>query len=244
MASKKPLAYHAYQKLAEAYAAKVDTKAHNAYYERPAMLSLLGDIDGKRVLDAGCGPGVYAEELVKRGAVVDSCDMSERMLELAGRRLISQLANDKVRLHQLDLEKPLDMFGDEKFDLVNAPLCLDYIEDWTRLFREFFRVLKPGGYFQFSCGHPSFDAEYFRTNNYFSVEQVEATWSGFDVKVSMPSYRRSIAQAINPVADAGFILDHVLEPLPTEEFRQADIRRYKMLMHRPGFICVRARKPE
>jgi hypothetical protein len=53
-----------YDELAEAYAARVETKPHNAYYERPATLSLLPDVKGKRVLDAGCGPGVYTGWLV------------------------------------------------------------------------------------------------------------------------------------------------------------------------------------
>ena len=49
----KPIALAAYEKLAERYAALIDTKPHNAYYERPAMLSLLPKIQGKHVLDAG-----------------------------------------------------------------------------------------------------------------------------------------------------------------------------------------------
>ena len=55
--SSKPRAYDAYQELARAYADKIDTKPHNAYYERPAMLSLLPEVKDKKVLDAGCGFG-------------------------------------------------------------------------------------------------------------------------------------------------------------------------------------------
>jgi 2-polyprenyl-3-methyl-5-hydroxy-6-metoxy-1,4-benzoquinol methylase len=40
----------------------------NAHYDRPACLDLLGDVGGKHVFDAACGPGLYAEELVRRGA--------------------------------------------------------------------------------------------------------------------------------------------------------------------------------
>ena len=36
---------------------------YNAYVDRPACLSLLGDVAGKRVLDAACDPGLYATEL-------------------------------------------------------------------------------------------------------------------------------------------------------------------------------------
>lgn len=41
--------------------------AYNAWYDRPAVLALAGDVRGLRVLDAACGPGLYAEQLLARG---------------------------------------------------------------------------------------------------------------------------------------------------------------------------------
>lgn len=240
----KPLAYEAYQELADAYAAKIDTKPHNAYYDRPAMLSMLPDIQRKKVLDAGCGPGAYTQTLAERGAMVVACDASERMLQLAAERLNKLAFADPPELRQLDLTQPLSMFQDEEFDVVNAPLCLDYIADWKSLFLEFHRILKPGGVFLFSCGHPAFDAEYYDTKAYFSVEPVQCTWRGFGKHVLMPSYRRSLEEVMTPIIEARFYLEKVLEPRPTEDFRFADPVRYASLMHRPGFLCVRTRKPE
>lgn len=236
--TEKPLAYDAYQELADAYAERIDTKPHNAYYDRPAMLALMPDVSGMKVLDAGCGPGVYSEELVKRGASVVACDVSDRMLERAADRL-----QNSVELKRVDLTQPLTMFTENEFDFVNAPLCLDYIEDWTSLFREFHRILKPGCLAIYSCGHPSFDAEYFKTQNYFGVEQVSAMWTGFGKKVVVPSYRRSIEEALMPAINAGMLIDTVHEPLPTDDFRKADLMRYRRLMHRPSFLCVRMKKP-
>jgi SAM-dependent methyltransferase len=54
----------------------------NAHYDRPACLSLLGDVAGRVVLDAACGPGLYAAELNSRGARVIGFDQSPRMVEL------------------------------------------------------------------------------------------------------------------------------------------------------------------
>ena len=65
--AEEPIAQEAFERLADAYAARVDTKAHNAFYDRPAVLSLLPPLEGKRVLDAGCGPGVYADWATKSG---------------------------------------------------------------------------------------------------------------------------------------------------------------------------------
>ncbi|NIP41580.1 MAG: methyltransferase domain-containing protein, partial [candidate division Zixibacteria bacterium] len=82
-----PIAQDAYDQLAEAYAALVDTKAHNAYLERPATLSLLPEVEGKLVLDAGCGPGAYTEWLVDHGARVTACDANQKMIAAAQKKV-------------------------------------------------------------------------------------------------------------------------------------------------------------
>jgi 2-polyprenyl-3-methyl-5-hydroxy-6-metoxy-1,4-benzoquinol methylase len=57
-----------YEAFADAFLGHAQDGFFNAYYDRPACLALLGDVAGKRVLDAACGPGLYAEELLRRGA--------------------------------------------------------------------------------------------------------------------------------------------------------------------------------
>jgi hypothetical protein len=47
---------------------------------------------------------------------------------------------------------------------------------------------------------------------------------------------------LNSVAEAGLIIDYLLEPLPTEEFKAADSREYAKLCERPGFLCIRAKR--
>ena len=235
---KQPIAQDAYNDLAEAYAALVDTKPHNAYYERPATLSLLPDVNGKRVLDAGCGPGVYAEWLVAHGGIVVAFDANEKMVALAKQRL-----GEKVQVLQANLEAPLDFLSDTSFDGVISPLVMDYVKVWEPVFREFHRVLKPGGYLVFSMEHPYMKyATHHLISNYFKVERVEYVWRGFGKPVSVPSYRRPLSAVINPLLQAGFILDQILEPLPTEEFWERDPEDYEELMRSPGFMCIRALK--
>ena len=76
-----------YDEIAADYAAKVDSAPYNALYERPAMMALLPDLEGKRILDAGCGSGWYAEQLIERGAIVAGVDASHEMVERAKARL-------------------------------------------------------------------------------------------------------------------------------------------------------------
>lgn len=61
--------------------------AYNAWYDRPAVRELIGEVAGQRVLDAGCGPGLYAEELLAGGAEVVAFDHSPKMVDLARNRL-------------------------------------------------------------------------------------------------------------------------------------------------------------
>jgi 2-polyprenyl-3-methyl-5-hydroxy-6-metoxy-1,4-benzoquinol methylase len=69
-----------YDEFAERFERHAETALWNAEYDRPAVLGMLGDVAGKAVLDAGCGPGIYAEELLERGASVIAVDASEQMI--------------------------------------------------------------------------------------------------------------------------------------------------------------------
>jgi len=217
------IAYDAYEKLADAYAEMIDTKPHNAYLERPTTLSLLPDVEGKRVLDAGCGPGVYAEWLVEHGAEVVAVDASPKMIGHARERL-----GDSVELRLHDLRQPLGFMGDYSVDLVLASLVMDYIEDWAPVFREFRRVLREGGIFVFSAGHPFID--FFlkdEVEDYFRTEEVEMLWSGFGVRVLMPSYRRPLGAIFDALHEAGFLVERVLEARPRGGLEEAELHLHE-----------------
>ena len=147
-----------------------------------------------------------------------------------------------AQFHRADLEGDLAFLQDGFFDIVLAPLVMDYVADWHTVFRRFHRALKPEGLLIFSVGHPFFEATYFKTDNYFDTEQVSCVWHGFGVNVEMPSFRRSLNAVIDPVLESGFELMRILEPKPTEEFRRADPIRYERLARLPSFLCIKAKK--
>jgi hypothetical protein len=60
--------------------------------------------------------------------------------------------------------------------------------------------------------------------------------------VHMPSFRRSLEATLNPIIEAGFRLEKILEPKPTQEFKEADPEEYAKLLEHPSFLCIRARK--
>ena len=120
-------------------------------------------------------------------------------------------------------------------------LVLNYIEDWRPLFGEFARVMRSGGVLVFSIQHPFFDYLYFKTGNYFATEQVGSEWKGFPgIRVFVPCFRRPLEDVLNPLIEAGFRIDRILEPKVTEELRLADPRHYEELTREPAFMCIRA----
>jgi SAM-dependent methyltransferase len=233
-----PVALEAYNCLADAYAARIDSKAHNAFYDRPAVLSLLPPVAGKRVLDAGCGPGVYAEWLADRGADVLGIDVCPRMVELARQRL-----GGKASIALADLGRSLDFLEPSSFDLIVSALTLDYVRNWDSAFSEFFHLLREPGHLVFSVGHPADEFyEHHPRGNYFEVEAVDYEWRGFGTLVRVPYYRRPLQAMLGPLLGAGFVLERLLEPRPVPQFQEHDPADYGKLLRQPGFTRYRARK--
>lgn len=241
MTTPKPIGQHNYEPFAARYADIAETKPHNAYYERPNTLALLPPVDGLRVVDAGCGPGFYAAWLLEHGAAsVEAFDVTPAFIEITRQRTAPYA--DRITIHEANLEAPLDFLADAAFDLVICPLVLDYIEDWGPVFREFYRVLKSGGSVVASFGHPCWGME-LHDPRYFETYLMEMTWRGFGEPVNLKSYNRPLGAALNPIIQAGFILDRVHEPKPVPELATLDAAEYANLMQRPDFLHIRAHKP-
>jgi len=233
----RPVALEAYDSMAEAYAAAIEENPRIIYYERPAMLGLLPDVSGRRVLDAGCGPGVLMDWLLAQGADAVGVDVSANMLRLARQRL-----GDAAVLYEADLEQPMPFLADSSFDVIFSSGTLDYVRDWLALFREFSRVLRSSGCVVFSVGHPCSDYTLNETGDYFSTELREYTWRGLGAPIVVPCYRRPFSHMIDPIVRAGFSLERMVEPVPTEGFAKVKPEEYAQLMRRPRVLCMRARK--
>ena len=195
-----------YDEFAEAYSADNEVNLLNGHYERPAMLNLAGDVDGRRILDAGGGSGPLSAALRDRGAIMTGFDLSTAMLELARRRL-----GEDADLTVADLAKPLP-YADAAFDDVVASLVLHYLEDWTEPLAELRRVLKAGGRLILSVNHPIVytalnpDAEYFDVAEFtFDAEHAGRT-------VVYTNWHRPLQAMSDAFAAAGFRISVVSEP--------------------------------
>ena len=220
-----------YEVFADEFVDHARDNLFNAHYDRPTCLALLGDVAGKSVLDAACGPGLYAEELVARGADVIGFDQSPRMVELAAQRVPA----GRFRVH--DLAHPLDWLPDNSVDLVLFALALEYVDDRTRALAELRRVLRPDGALVLSRMHPTGD--WLRHGgNYFDVRVIDEVWSrGWQVRYWLAPLERTCEE----LHDAGFLIERLVEPRPTARAAEIDRDDYERLMREPtGFLAIRA----
>src|SRR5438270_5309889 len=140
-----------YDEMGRGFLAHAEHSPYNAFYDRPAVLAVAGEVSGLAVLDAGCGPGLYAEELARRGASVTAVDASEEQLRIARERLPAT-----TDVQRAVLGEPLP-FDDDTFDLIVCALVIHYVADRAAAFAEFRRVLRPGGRAVVSTQHPTTD---------------------------------------------------------------------------------------
>ncbi len=220
-----------YDSFAAAYAAVNENNLVNAYYERPAMLALAGDVTGRRILDAGCGSGSLSAALRERGALVTGIDASAEMLALARRQL-----GDDVALHLADLRDSLP-FGDGVFDDVVASLVLHYLEDWGPTLAELRRVLKPGGRLIASVDHPfvAYTISYPRPD-YFSTTSYTFEWTLNGQSVPMKFWRRPLHAMTDAFTTAGFRLSSISEPQPDPAARELFPDDFHALSTTPTFL--------
>ena len=223
----------------------------NTLFEIPALMALLPALDGKAVLDMGCGMGERCADFVRRGAErVVGIDISEKMLAAARER------NSHPGIE--DLRLPMERAGelDGPLDLGVSSLALHYVQDYAGVAAAVFCLLKPGGLFVFSQENPlttcfstgerwtkdeSGNKLHANISNYSVDGERETTWFIDGVK----KYHRSFSTVVNTLVDAGFVVERLVEPIPTpEQLRERpEYAEHADLLHKPDFLLVRARKP-
>ena len=207
-----------YDSFAEAYTASNENSLVNAYYERPAMLALAGDVAGRRILDAGCGSGPLFAALRGRGAIVTGFDKSAGMVELARRRL-----GDGADLLVAELGSPLP-FPNDAFDDITASLVLHYLEDWGPALAELRRVLKPGGRLIVSVDHPFAENLWHREAglkpDYFATYNYTAEWTAGGQTALLRFWTRPLHAMTDAFTAAGFQIAVISEPPPAPAARE------------------------
>lgn len=226
----------AYDRLAAVWAKTTDDGPWNGHLERPALRSLLpSDLKGLTVLDAGCGSGAQAEWLLSQGADVIGLDLSQAMVEQAKRR-----CSERGTFFVADLATPLPL-DPESIDGVTCSLALHYLEDWSVALGSFARILRPEGWVVLSLDHPFAPPIGTQQGGYFDTELVSDTWQKADVDVTQHFWRRPLSATIDAFADAGFVVERIVEARPSSEALERFPDELGEVARVPTFIVYRLR---
>ncbi len=224
-----------YDAMAAEYAADNAVSPYNAFYERPATMALLGKVAGLRVLEVGCGSGILTTWLVDQGAEVTAMDVSPAMLGL-----VRHSVGERADLVVADLAAPLP-FETASFDVAVASLVLHYVRDWAAALRELCRVLRPRGAVVFSTHHPTMDWMLSSPDDYFAVKQVTDTWPKGGRAFEVTFWRRPLTDMCEAIADAGFVIERLVEPGPLADLAERDADAYETIRTKPRFLFFRLR---
>ncbi|WP_201746221.1 class I SAM-dependent DNA methyltransferase [Veronia nyctiphanis] len=220
-----------YKEYASEYDVAIQGNLYNAKFERPSLLSLLTELEGKKLLDLGCGPGVYAQELISRGASVTAIDNSEDMIEITRAKIGS---NHKAYVQDISIGLPNEKSGE--FDVVICPLAIHYLKDLNPLFSDVRRVLKHNGQFIFSTNHPNVDFRSSPSGDYFATEEINEEWHTLGRPVPVTYYRRPISALAGSISCSGMVISNIFEGLPTEELKKASLAVFEKLSTKLSFM--------
>jgi len=219
--------------------------------EVPYILELIGDVRGKRVLDAGCGGGFYSLLLSEKGARVLGIDDSEEMIRIAKGNASGRMLDAEFMVRDVSDLKIEDVV----FDLVLSTLVLMDVKELDKCVSELVRVTRNGGEIIVSVQHPILTAgdweresrqKLFRKlDNYFTERELEAVWENERKElISFKYYHRSLQAYIQPFLGRGCVLTRLIEPQPHKTYQILNLREYEDTKRIPHFIIFKFRKGE
>lgn len=206
---------------------------------------LFPPLQGKHVLDLGCGYGWHCKYAAEQGAAeVLGLDLSKKMIEEANRRNMAE----QIRYRICGIEEY--EYPEDTWDCVVSNLALHYIENMDEIFQKVNRTLKPNGVFIFNIEHPVFTAgvgqdwiytksgevEYWPIDNYFFAGERSTHFLGCDVV----KYHHTLTQILMGLLNQGFEIKAVEEAEPPKEM--LDIPGMKDELRRPMMLLVKAEK--
>lgn len=219
---------------------------YNEYLEMPASLELLGYVKNKKILDYGCGSGIYAKILSKKGAKIKGFDISEEMLKIARKN------NPGIEFRNGSGYKiPFE----EKFEIILAPLVVHYMKDWNKMFKEMNRVLNKNGIVIFSTGNPVYEVtknillkgkkyKALGINSYFEEDLSYNTWTNpYNKKeIKVPFYHKTYETIIKTILRNGFEIIDYKDCFPLIRAKSLFPKDYAKYSKMPMFMVFKLRK--
>lgn len=221
---------------------------HRDLFNTPQFLAILPDVAGLEGLDIGCGEGHNTRLLARRGARMTAVDIAQTFLAHARQSETDEPLGIRY-IHASAQQLP---FADASFDFATAFMSLMDVPRPELAVAEAWRVLRPGGFFQFSICHPCFQTHRFQwvhdengrkigvvCGDYFArhdgaIDQWMFGAAPEELKRKYPKFRiprfdRTLTEWWNMLQDVGFAIRRLQEPTPDDEALARD----------PGFYDAR-----
>ena len=227
----------------------------------PAFLEMLPDVDGLSGLDVGCGEGHNTRLVSERGARMTGIDIAENFVRHAKEREGREPRGIRYRRASA-VELP---FENASFDFAVAFMSLMDMPELEMVLAEIFRVVRPGGFLQFSIEHPCFTTPHRKTlrdehggayarevGDYFREGDGEVQGWIFSSAppetreglrpFRVPRVTRTLSRWLNGLMEAEFVPERFGEPYPDDEAVRLSpgLRGARVFAY---FLHVQARRP-
>ncbi|MFW9921129.1 MAG: class I SAM-dependent methyltransferase [Candidatus Thorarchaeota archaeon] len=233
----------AWERFSEEWLTRLDSDSpdegdmNRRYVIDPALMKLIGDVSGHRILDAGCGNGYLSRKLARLGATVTGVDFTSPFIDYCKRRESENPLGCTFIQASLD---DLSFFDEKMFDLVVSNIVMVDVVNFKQAFREICRVLTDDGRFIWSNTHPvfgrsgSFDVRlpsdtarpeerYLKlVDRYFDSGGILFDWDGhnlWQIDRTLEEYSKALKQA-------GLVISEIIEPRPSNEAIQENPRYF------------------
>lgn len=220
----------------------------------PVIFELLKNIEGKTILDAGCGEGYLSRILAKKCEKVIAVDFSEKMLSIAKEKT-KQI---NIEYHRASLES-LCFLESNSIDVAVSITVFQDVLDYMAAIKEIYRVLKPAGTFILVTTHPCFSTpvhgwhkdeygykSFWKVDNYFSEGLYESQWADDDGNKRLIYFHRTLETYFDAITQNGFYVKSIKEPKPSKD----GVLKYPWLMndmrvaHYLIMHCIKGEKDE
>jgi len=226
----------------------------------PAFFAMLPPIRGLAGLDIGCGEGANTRRLAQLGARMHAIDIAPTFI----RHAQATEDTDPNRITYQVADGMALPFSPDSFDFATAFMSLMDMNDHTCALQEAHRVLRPGGFLQFSILHPCFVPPYRKVlreadgsvraieiGRYFdsAIGEVETWWFSTlpaeerqsVAPFRVPRFHRTLSAWVQSICNAGFSIEQLSEPCATAEQAAAEPVIADTLVA-PLFLHIRVRK--
>lgn len=240
--------------------ARAGCDIYRDYLNTPAFFAMLPDVNGLEGVDIGCGEGHNTRLLAQRGAHMQAIDISPVFIEHA-----RQVVCEPGISYQVASATALP-FAADSFDFATSFMCLMDMPEPEKALKEAWRVLKPGGFLQFSITHPCFATPHRKNLRHWGSHRTYAIEVGdyfkpltgrierwiFKAapavlkmkypKFQVPVFNFTLTQWVSAIIDSGFVIEQLQEPCPddTTIAKQPALQDAQVVAY---FLQIRCRKP-